>query len=189
MNELEKEYRYIINDKIIKNIRKISTVKEKEQYQIDLTFGYAGFESLYKFGYICRIRKKGEKQWLEVKRMQKDDSFIETKIHIDKLKDGIDFFYAIGMKPYMYMIRKREILKYNNLKIFIDDVDLLGKFVEIEFQDEANKNNIDSFLKMVEIDSEKMPLYGDIINEKLKKDNNFKREFDKRLKEILENKI
>ena len=34
-----------------------------------------------------------------------------------------------------------------------------------------------------------MPLYGDIINEKLKKDNNFKREFDKRLKEILENKI
>ena len=189
MKELEKEYRYSVNNKIIENIRKISKVIEKEQYQIDLTFGYDGFESLYKFGYICRIRKKGEKQWLEVKRMQDDSSFIETKIYIDKLKDGIDLFYAIGMKPYMYMIRKREIFKYNNLKIFIDDVDLLGKFVEIEFQDETNKENIDNFLKIVGIYSEKMPLYGDIINEKLKNDNNFKKKFDNKLKEILENKI
>ena len=121
--------------------------------------------------------------------MQDDSSFIETKIYIDKLKDGIDLFYAIGMKPYMYMIRKMEIFKYNNLKIFIDDVDLLGKFVEIEFQDETNKENIDNFLKIVGIYSEKMPLYGDIINEKLKNDNNFKKKFDNKLKEILENKI
>lgn len=185
MSEIEKEYRYKINDNITENIKKIATVIEEEQNQVDLTLGYAGFESLYKYGYVCRVRKKGEKIWLEIKNRQDDDSFIETKIYISDFSDGVKLFQAIGMKPYMYMKRKREILKYNNLKIFIDDVELLGKYVEIEFQDEPNKEILESFIKMVNINSEKQPLYGDIIINKIKGDEIFNKEYNQKLNEFI----
>lgn len=185
MSEVEKEYRYKIDDNIVENIKRIATVIEEEQNQVDLTLGYAGFESLYKYGYVCRVRRKGKKIWLEIKNRQEDGSFIETKIYINDFSDGVKLFQAIGMKPYMYMERKREILKYNNLKIFIDDVELLGKYVEIEFQDEQNKENIENFTKMVNIDSEKQPLYGDIIINKIKEDESFNKEYNRRLNEFI----
>lgn len=185
LKEIEKECRYQVNDMIIEKIEKIATVIEGNQEQIDVTLGYVGFESLYKYGYVCRTRKKGEKVWMEIKNKTEEGHFIETKVPIDNFNDGIKLFEAIGMKPYMFMKRKREILEYKGLKIFIDDVDILGKFVEIEFQDIDNKEVITYFLNMVGINSEKQPLYGDIIAKRLNEDSAFKEQYTKRLEDFL----
>jgi len=39
------------------------------------------------------------------------------------------------MKPYLYLKRQREVRKFKNLKVFIDEFDLIGDYVEIEYQD------------------------------------------------------
>lgn len=185
--DIEKECRYRINDRQIEQIENVAKVIDEKSEQIDLTLGYAGFESLYKFGYVCRVRKKKDKIWMEVKNKRDDESFYETKVWLSDFKSGVDFFKAIGMLPYMYMRRTREILEYSGLKIFIDDIELLGKFVEIEFQNITNADEIvNDFLKKFEIATDKQPLYGDILNEQLKNDEKFREKYQKKLHEFIE---
>ena len=183
--EIEKEYRYKVNETIIQNILKISDILEEKQHQIDLTLGYMGFDSLSKLSYVCCVRQKGEKIWMETKKRNGENSFNETKIDLKNFNSGVDFFKSIGMKPYLYMNRTRQILKYKGLKIFIDNIDMLGDYVEIEVQDVVNPKKIyKEFLELVGIDSNPQPLYGDIFKEKLK-DEKFLNLFQEKSNEAL----
>lgn len=187
--DLEQECRYKIDDEQITRIKAISKVVDEKSEQIDLTLGYAGFESLYKFGYVCRVRKKKDKIWMEVKNKIDDESFHETKVNLNNFQNGVEFFKSIGMKPYMYMRRTREILEYKGLKLFIDDIELLGKFVEIEFQDITNaKEILEDFLKEINITTDKQPLYGDILNNLLKNNEEFKKEYQEKLQKFIDSK-
>lgn len=184
---IEKEYRYKVTDSQIEKIEQISEVIDEKSEQIDLTLGFAGFESLYKYGYVCRVRKKANKIWMEIKNRKDDGAFYETKIDVNCFNDGVAFFSALGMKPYMYMKRTREILDYKGLKIFIDDIELLGKFVEIEFQDiEDAEKLIGEFVKATTIEPIKQPLYGDILNELIKNNDEFEKKFQKGLNKFIE---
>lgn len=183
---IEKEYRYKVTEEQIKKIEQISNVINEKSEQIDLTLGFAGFESLYKYGYVCRVRKKANKIWMEIKKRTNDGAFYETKIDISRFNDGVEFFSALGMKPYIYMKRTREILNYKGLKIFIDDIELLGKFIEIEFQDvEENEKLIEEFMRETRIEPIRQPLYGDILNELIRNDNNFKNKFEEELNKFI----
>lgn len=186
MVDIEQEYRYRIDDEKICKIKEIADTVETLKLQKDITFGYAGFESLYKYGYVCRVRQKGEKKWMEIKKRAGEDTFHETKLKLDNYCEGIEFFTALGMKPYMYIQKTREILSYKGLKIFIDDIELLGKFVEIEFQnvDDAKKV-VDEFLNIINITTQKEPLYGDILKEKLQNDEEFKTMYEEKLKQFI----
>jgi predicted adenylyl cyclase CyaB len=189
LDNLEKEVRYKVDGNIINKIRQISRVLENLERQVDLTLGFDGFNSLNKYGYVCRVRQKSDKIWMEIKTRMRDNTFIETEVNIEEFSCGVSFFEALGMKPYLYMNRSREILEYKGLKIFIDDIELLGKFVEIEYQDIENyKAILDEFLKLVGINSKEQPLYGDIFKNLIEKNNSFKNEFENKLKEFLENK-
>lgn len=91
------------------------------------------------------------------------------------------------MTPYMYLYKKREIRKYKDLKIFIDKVELLGNFVEIEYQDCLSSNEeVAEFKAKVGIDSPEEDLYGNIIMEKLENDMKFKENFEKSLKILID---
>lgn len=184
--ELEKEYRFKINENIIEKITNISELVEPSQNQIDLTLGYKGFDSLDIYGYVCRVRKKGEKIWIEVKNKKSDGIFEETKINIESFRKGVDLFEALNMKPYLFMNRTRTILKYKGLKIFIDRIDMLGDYVEIEVQDSKNpEEEYNEFIYLTGINSKPEPLYGDIFKEKLR-DKEFNCIFQRRLKKSLE---
>ena len=39
------------------------------------------------------------------------------------------------MEPYLVLDRYREVRKYNNLLIFIDEFDTIGSYIEIEYQE------------------------------------------------------
>ena len=186
MSKFEKEYRYKITRETLNKIKEVSIVVEHDMQQIDLTLGFNGFDSLRDYGYICRVREKGNKTWMEIKNKRDKSSFYETEIIITKFSDGVDFFKAIGMKPYLYMNRKREILSYKGLKIFIDQIELLGDYVEVEVQNLENYEELlDEFLKLVNITSEPQPLYGDIFKGILEKDIGFVEVFEKSLSEFL----
>ena len=124
---------------------------------------------------------------MEIKNRKDNGIFYETKIDIKDFNDGIEFFKALGMKEYMYMKRTREIFDYKGLKIFIDDIELLGKFVEIEFQDvEDAEKLIEEFIKETAIKQIQQPLYGDMLKELIKSDEEFKKKFEKRLNQFIE---
>ena len=91
------------------------------------------------------------------------------------------------MEPYLYLKRMREIRKYKNLKIFIDEFDILGDFVEIEYQDSKNEvQEVEEFIKLIGIDGTEQDMYGGIVKDKLESDEDFKEIFDKGLSTILE---
>mgnify|MGYP003292923027 CR=1 FL=1 len=123
---------------------------------------------------------------MEVKNRKNPEAFFETKIKLDNFIDGMDFLKALGMTPYLYMNRTREILEYNGLKLFIDDIDLLGLFLEIEYQDTENAiEKVKEFINIIGIEDEKAPLYGDIFKEKIENDISFKEEFETGLNKFL----
>ena len=138
MSNIEKEVRFKISEDVAEKIREISKVKVERQKQIDLTLGYDGFDSLAKYGYVCRVRQKNNKIWLEVKKRIGDvtsKEFEEEEVVLTNFSSGVRFFEKLGMKPYLYMNRSREILEHDGLKLFIDEIDMLGTYVEIEYQD------------------------------------------------------
>ena len=135
---LEKEVRYIINneqrDKILANTEPYKNRVE----MLDITCGYDGFDSYDKYGFICRIRQKDNKKTLEVKNYSNSNECLEQTILLENIADGVNYLKLIGMQPYLYLKRFREVRKYKNLKIFIDEFDILETFVEIEYQDSSS---------------------------------------------------
>ncbi|MBQ2872383.1 MAG: hypothetical protein IJE89_00065 [Bacilli bacterium] len=155
---------------------------------LDITCGYVGFESYSKYGFICRVRQKGNNITLEVKNYINKDECLEQSIKLEKIIDGINYLKLIGMKPYLYLKRYREVRKYKNLKIFIDEFDLIGSYVEIEYQDSKNaKEELDEFIKLINIKDLPQDMYGSIIKDKLSQDSEFREKFEINLEKILNN--
>ena len=182
--EIEKEIRFKIeSDSKIKEIELETEEIQEKSETIDLVLGWKGFESLDKYGFICRVRKKNDEIYLECKKKIEETIWNESKIKLQEFKDGVNFLSLIGMKPYLYINRERQIRKYKDLKIYIDEVDMLGNFIEIEFQEALNeKERIQEFLRHFNIKNREQKLYGDIFKEKIETDTNFKAEFEKKMK-------
>ena len=189
--EIEKEIRFKIeSDSKIKEIELETEEIQEKSETIDLVLGWKGFESLDKYGFICRLRKKNDEIYLECKKKIKDNIWNESKIKLKEFSEGINFLSLIGMKPYLYINRKRQIRKYKDLKIYIDEADRLGSFIEIQFQKAQNeKEQIQEFLSHFNIKNIEQKLYGDIFKEKIETDINFKAEFEKKMKYFIDNDI
>lgn len=189
--EIEKEIRFKIeSDSKIKEIELETEEIQEKSETIYLVLGWKGFESLDKYGFICRVRKKNDEIYLECKKKIKDNIWNESKIKLKEFREGVNFLSLIGMKPYLYINRKRQIRKFKDLKIFIDEVDMLGSFIEIEFQKAQNeKEQIQEFLSHFNIKNIEQKLYGDIFKEKIETDINFKAEFEKKMKYFIDNDI
>lgn len=170
---IEKEVRYQVSKEIINRIINVTSPCKKRQHMMDITFGYDGFNSLGKYGFICRIRYKNDKKVMEVKK-KLEEGWLEQEINLSDLGEGINFYKLIGMTPYMFLNRYRETRTFKGLKIFIDEIEVVGDYVEVELQDSTDaKNELIEFLKLVNIQSSEQGLYGDIIKERLQTDQKF----------------
>lgn len=184
---IEKEVRFLINGSTEKLIKQNTALIKPVESMTDLVMGYYGFDSLNKLGYICRIRQKNPNIVLEVKRLREDGSWEEESLKLSSIAQGYSFLSKIGLKPYLLIERKREERETPDFKIALDDVSLLGKFVEIELKD-ISKNcekELNAFITKSKISGQPQKLYGDIFKEKCETDTAFKAQFQKRLQEIL----
>ena len=185
---IEKEFRYKINEYNIPMIREISSLKEERQEQLDILMGYYGFESLEKLGYICRIRKKHNKISLECKKRTGDSQFTEESIGISSLKQGYNFFASMGLKPYLYIHRYREERSTEDFRLYIDNVDLLGTFLEIEIINIYDKNiylKLKNFLKEIGVENIPQKLYGDLFQDKILNCPNIKEQMLKNIQTLV----
>ena len=184
--DIEKEVRYKINEKDLENIIQKTQPYIPKNDMLDITFGYNGFKSLQEYGFICRVRQKPNKSTLEVKKRIGVD-WLEQEILLDDISSGINYFKLVGMEPYMFLKRFREVRKYKNLKIFIDQIEILGNYVEIEYQDSPNGlEELKDFLNVIKItNSTQQELYGDIICKQLQTDPSFNKIYNEALNKII----
>lgn len=184
--EVEKEVRYKISKKQIENILNITEPYKEKIEMIDITCGYDGFDSYKKRGFICRVRKNGNKITLEVKNYFNKNECLEQNIKLENIIDGVNYLKLIGMTPYLYLKRCREVRKFKNLKIFIDEFDIIGDFVEIEYQDSDNElRELTEFIKLIKIKGSPNDMYGGIVREKITNSEAFKKKFEKNLENLL----
>jgi len=185
--ELEKEVRFQVSDETFNRALKFNTNQNPAVQVLDITCGAYGKNSLQKTGMIFRVRQKGEKFSLEIKKRTEDKNWIEESISLPNAEKGLNFLKLAGITPYLYINRMRTSFTYGNLKIDMDDVELLGKFIEIEYQDSIDAEaELESFKTACKISSEPAPLYGNIIFDKQENDPVFNNEYSKKLDEILE---
>ncbi len=185
---IEKEYRFSVTDEHFKKIKKLSRLKTKSDRVTDIVMGFYGFNSLDKLGYICRIRQKNGSAILECKKRLNSNTWKEEQIVVASAMQAFSFLSMLGLKPYLLLDRIREERETDDFILALDEVSMLGKFVEVEFKDVNNTNNIKNlqiFLKSCGITSEPQKLYGDIFKEKIENDKNFKFEFEENLTCIL----
>lgn len=181
MSSIEKEIRVGVTNEQIDNIREVTDSVSKRTRMIDITCGKYGFDSLKTVGYICRIRAFEDDYKLEIKNYSNSEKCLEKSLPIASIEDGIEFLELLGMKPYLVLDRYREIRKYNNLILFVDEFQNdVGNFVEIEYQNATRRDAI-NFLKKMKIETILQDKYGDIIKERLKKDKVFEEHFTESL--------
>lgn len=184
--ELEKEVRFLVTDDVWQNALKNSEEYKEKVEMLDITMGAYGRESVAKTGKVFRIRQKPNKTTLEIKN-RIDGGWQEEAIVLDSVDRGVSFLTLAGMKPYLFIKRNREVRKYKGLKVFFDDIYLLGKYIELEYQDSKNsENELKEFCKLVGINGDEQPLYGEIINYKYETDENFKLAFDNYLNNLVD---
>lgn len=187
--KLEREYRFSVNEENLTKIKMLSRPKKPVDRVTDLVMGYYGFNSLDRLGYICRIRQKKGKTVLECKKRMDSNTWQEQQITLDSIKQGYNFLSALGLKPYLLLDRQREVRETEDFILALDDVEMLGKFVEIELKDiesSDNEKKLQQFLVECKISGKAQKLYGDIFKEKIENDATFKNTFEKSLGRVLE---
>ena len=184
--DIEKEVRYHVTDESWDKILNNTIAYKPKSRMLDITLGLYGFSSLEKTNTIYRVRHKNSKTTIEIKKRTSANSWLESIVRVDSVKQGLEFFTLMGLTPYLYIARDREVRLYKNLKIFLDDVDLIGKYVEIEYQDSDHTlEEIQSFLDENSIIDSPAPLYGDIFKQNLESSNEFKATFHEKLESML----
>lgn len=180
MSSIEKEIRLKINDNDIVRIKNVTDSYKERTRLIDITCGKYEFDSLSKLGYIGRIRCNGNSYKIEIKNYQNKDECLEKALPINSIRDGLDFFKLLNMEPYLVLDRYREVRKYNNLLIFIDEFDTIGNYIEIEYQ-ESDKDEAYKFIKLLDLDNKEQDKYGDIVRNLISSDDNLKNKMVKKL--------
>ena len=186
--ELEKEVRYQVSDQEFETIKQICVPQSSPVNMIDITMGMYGKDSLAKTGRIFRVRQKPNKITLEIKKRLATNEWLEESIKLDSVNQGVNFLALSGMTPYLLIKRRRTNYSYDGLKISLDDVDMLGKFVEIEYQDSKDGLlDLENFVYEAGLrDHTPAPLYGDIIINKQATDSKWAKEYNQKLLEVVE---
>ena len=103
------------------------------------------------------------------------------------MKQGYHFLVNIRLKAYLYINRIREVREIDIAKVFIDDLELLGSFVEFEVKDGYTFDNLENHLRDVGIENKPEKLYGDIFKEKIKEPE-FNEKLNKAINDFLNRK-
>ena len=189
----EIEVRFEVNEEQILKVEKLTKLETKNRV-LDISYGEFGFDSYEITKKVRRIRNVDGNISLEIKIKKGStnekgllitNSREESK-PLTSVKEGDKEFREQGLLPYLYLDRVRETRTCKDLIICIDRFDILGTYMEIEFQD-SNIEELKEFLKLVNIKNyESKPVYGDILKERLL-DPEFKLLFEENLQKITSN--
>ncbi|MBQ4145699.1 MAG: hypothetical protein IJD36_03625 [Clostridia bacterium] len=105
--ELEKEVRYKVDNTTFELAKTLNKSNTQTVQVLDITCGAFGKESMQKTGKVFRVRKKGEKCTIEIKKRTDDGNWLEECLPVESQNKGINFFALAGLYPYLYINRER----------------------------------------------------------------------------------
>lgn len=108
----------------------------KTEKQIDRVFGHSQFLDSNNFviegGLSARIRQVDNKVSLDFKEILRKSGGIEISSGLASVDAGLRFLKKLKFEEAFTVSKSRENYSYKNLIICLDDVEFLGKFIEIE---------------------------------------------------------
>ncbi|MGB2762686.1 MAG: class IV adenylate cyclase [Minisyncoccales bacterium] len=167
-------------DGIKKALEKMRANFARSEKQIDKIFGTSKFldseNKIIEGGIVARIREVDKKRTLDFKEILRQKGGIELIYEISNIELAEKFLNKLDFKEAFTIKKTREIFSYQDFTICLDDVEQLGKFIEVEKiisnEEEKNKTKQECFelLKKLAPDSEiEEKKYGDLIQELINK--------------------
>lgn len=84
-------------------------------------------------GYFsARIRERGDKRHVEFKEIKRAGVSMEFSAPLASLESGFNFLEKLDFEKAFNISKVREIYKYKDFEISLDNVEQLGFFIEIE---------------------------------------------------------
>ncbi|PIR89804.1 class IV adenylate cyclase [bacterium (Candidatus Gribaldobacteria) CG10_big_fil_rev_8_21_14_0_10_37_21] len=109
----------------------------KTEKQVDRVFGRVkDLDQEHKVieGFFsARIRGRGEKRNVEFKEINRTGVGMEFSSPLSSVESGINFLTKLGFEEAFTILKVREIYKYKDFEICLDDVEQLGLFIEVEY--------------------------------------------------------
>lgn len=156
-------------------------LSETVEHFIDLVYGRAGFDSVRNDGWIVRIRGKTEFR-LELKERLEDGRWRETGTSITSPKPLSYILGVLGLTPHLLLDRNCHTLRDDTYEISFDDINTVGKFVEVEYGTSKEPSRMDELVQEL-AQRRKLPPYGDIIRERMKEDTTFRVLYEQAVKD------
>lgn len=97
----------------------------------DVVYGTDGLYSVKKRGFCYRIRQHGD-QLIVDRKGKLPTGWSEEILTFDDSDSANEYFINKGLLPYLIIDRFRHEFQKGRVKIALDDVSLLGQYIEIE---------------------------------------------------------
>jgi len=142
--EIEAKLKVDSLKEITKKLAEVGAEFLQEQLQKDYYFDDAN-EAFTKADRCLRLRQQfadgKEKIFLTYKGAREKDSFKkrqEVEVEVKDLDSANELLSALGFKQVLIIEKKRRIWQLGNCRVCLDDLPLLGSFVEIEGPDDRS---------------------------------------------------
>ncbi len=171
--EIETKLKVDSHEQIIKALEKIGAEFLAECTQIDYYFD--GNPTFAVTGRCLRLRRqrtgKNEKVFLTYKGTQEEHTFKkrqEIELEVADADSAEKLLLALGYKKEQIVEKKRRLWRLNDCEIALDELPLLGSFVEIEGPDDKKIADVQRNLGLADLPHIKES-YAALVEKKLKK--------------------
>jgi len=135
---MEVEVKFLYREDVEEKIKKMAEFVI-EKFEHDLYFNHP-CRDFRKSDEAVRVRKDSEGITITYKGPKVDSetkSREEIKLRVESFENAVEMLKKLGFIPVMDVKKLRRIYRYENAIICVDDVEGLGKFVEIEIESES----------------------------------------------------
>ncbi|MDD5606635.1 MAG: class IV adenylate cyclase [Candidatus Pacebacteria bacterium] len=115
-------------------IKKLGFKFKKETKQTDQYFGEINLYKKIGYAFLMRVRQEKNKCFLTYKgsKLYKDGVWEEYNFEIKNHQQAVKMLEDMGLEKVISVKKKRKEYFLNNITICLDNIEKLGKFIEIE---------------------------------------------------------
>lgn len=181
---IEVEIRAKVQDfaSIKKRLEELGAQFLKKEEMSDHIFGRAkDLDSEHKIidgQFSGRIRQKNSKISVEFKEIKRAGAGMEFSSPVSSVETGLNFLEKLDFEKAFVIVKIRETYEYQGFEICLDEVDVLGCFIEIEYPDKTGGDINKAFKECKDVLNLIAPgailepkKYGDLMQEIINKNN------------------
>ena len=154
----------------------------KIEKQVDHIFGrdkdLDGEHKIIEGRFVARIRERNDEISVEFKEIRRTGAGLEFSSPLSSLEAGLNFLGKLDFKKAFTVSKLREIYRYQDFEICLDNVDRLGLFLEIEHSDREDNDKTGALKECQSLLNSIAPeaifepkKYGDLMQEVINKEN------------------